>query len=102
MKRNAAVDVALFLLASPVLLMLYLLRCWTHMQFLKAASAASIECECGREVSLVGMWRCSCGFTYRGHLLRICPVCGRLPSMVRCYGCGVTTKLPEPFHGTAH
>jgi hypothetical protein len=48
-------------------------------------------------VSLVGMWRCSCGnHVYRGHLLRLCPVCGTVPVVVRCYRCGVTTKLPDP------
>jgi hypothetical protein len=100
MKRTTAIDTVLFLLASPVLFALFMYRCWKHAQFLRAATTPSLECQCGRQVSLVGIWRCSCGFTYRGHLLRLCPICGRLPSMVRCYGCGITTKLPEPFHGT--
>jgi len=102
MRRNAVVDTVLFLLASPVLLVLFIYRCWQHVQFLRAATTPSFACECGQAVSLVGMWRCSCGFTYRGHLLRVCPICGRLPSMVRCYGCGVTAKLPEPFQGTGN
>jgi hypothetical protein len=38
----------------------------------------------------------ACGFTYRGHLLRVCPICFSLPAMVRCYDCGLTTKLPDP------
>lgn len=100
MRRTTALDIALFVLASPVMLVIFLYRSWKHVQFLRIATAASCVCQCGRPVSLVGMWRCSCGFTYRGHLMRICPVCGRLPSMVRCWVCGVTTKLPEPFYGT--
>src|SRR5216684_1174789 len=47
---------------------------------------------------LVGLWRCSCSFIYRGHLLQLCPLCGRVPRIVRCYTCGLTTKLPEPYH----
>jgi len=45
--------------------------------------------------SLVGLWRCSCGFTYRGHLLRSCPVCREYSVRGRCYRCGVNHKLPE-------
>ena len=100
MRWRTVIDVLLFVLASPLLLAAFLYRSWKHARFLSMATKPSIECECGREVSLVGMWRCSCGFTYRGLLMRICTVCGRLPSMVRCYGCGATTKLPEPYHGT--
>jgi len=51
---------------------------------------------CGETVSLVGLWRCGCGYTYKGHLLRVCPVCKGLPRMVRCFSCGITVKLPEP------
>jgi hypothetical protein len=102
MKRSNASDIVVWVLAAPILFAIFVVRCWKQVKFLRAATAPSFECQCGRAVSLVGMWRCSCGFTYRGHLLRICPVCERLPSMVRCYGCGVTTKLPEPFHGTDH
>ena len=69
MKRNTVIDIALFLLASPVLLVLFVHRCWTHVRFLRRATVPSIECRCGRPVSLVGMWRCSCGFTYRSHAL---------------------------------
>src|SRR6266852_4377385 len=32
------------------------------------------------------------------HLPRLCPLCGRVPRIVRCYTCGLTTKLPEPYH----
>jgi hypothetical protein len=97
-KQKWIVDLILFILASPILLVLFLLRTWQHGKFLRLAATPSLICECGRTVSLVGIWRCGCGFTYRGHLLRICPVCGSLPSVVRCYGCRITTKLPEPYH----
>lgn len=102
MKRNLWADLVLFMLASPILLVLFLHRSWRHLQFLKVATLPWIVCPCGRRVSLVGMWRCGCGFTYRGHLVRMCPVCGRLPVMVRCYGCGLTMKLPEPSYGADH
>ncbi len=90
------VDVALFVLASPVYAYQAFRKLQRKHEFFRMASANAVTCECGSPVSLVGMWRCSCGFTYRGHLLRVCPVCKTLPSVVRCFRCGVTIKLPEP------
>ena len=101
MRREWVGDCILFVLASPILFGHFLLRTWKHCRFLRMAAAPAVVCECGGRVSLVGIWRCSCGFTYRGHLLRVCPVCGSLPCVVRCYGCGVTTKLPEPYDDSA-
>lgn len=94
--EEKVLDVALLLLASPVYGAIALRRAVRHYHFLRIAFASSFTCECGEELSLVGMWRCSCRFTYRGHLLWVCPVCGALPCVIRCYRCGVTTKLPEP------
>lgn len=93
--RNAFIDGALFVLASPILAVKATRRALQRYRFFRLAIAAAIVCECGAEVSLVGFWKCSCGFTYRGHLLRLCPVCGTIPCVMRCYRCGVTTKLPE-------
>lgn len=93
--KNPWVDGALFLLASPILFLKGLRRAGERYRFFRLAMSPTIICGCGAEVPLVGAWRCSCGFTYRGHLLRICPVCGTIPCVVRCYRCGVTTKLPE-------
>ena len=89
------IDTALFILASPVLLFQAVRRGRERLEFFQLAMEPSIICECGAPVSLVGFWKCSCGFTYRGHLLRACPVCGTIPVVVRCYRCNVTTKLPE-------
>ena len=94
--EERALDLALLVLASPVYAALALRRAVRHYRFLGVGFASSLTCECGENLSLVGMWRCSCRFTYRGHLLRVCPVCGALPCVIRCYHCGVTTKLPEP------
>ena len=93
--RNPWTDVALFVLASPVLAVKAVRRALQRYRFFRLAMEPAIVCECGATVSLVGFWQCSCGFTYRGHLLRLCPVCGTIPCVVRCYRCGVTTKLPE-------
>jgi hypothetical protein len=90
-------DALLFILASPILLVLGVRRTVARYRYLRLALQAAITCECGEPVSLVGLWRCSCGnWVYRGHLLRVCPVCRTVPVVVRCYRCGVTTKLPEP------
>jgi hypothetical protein len=88
-------DGILFFLASPILFVCALRRGCERYRFFEMAMEPAIVCECGAPVSLVGLWRCSCGFTYRGHLLRTCPVCGTIPCVVRCYRCGVTKKLPE-------
>jgi hypothetical protein len=92
---DTVVDGVLLILASPILLFRTALRAVERYRFFKIAMEPHITCECGAPISLVGLWRCSCRYTYRGHLLRICPVCGTIPCVVRCYRCGVTTKLPE-------
>ena len=93
--RDPWIDGALFVLASPILAVKAVRRALERYRFFRLATQPVVVCECGSEVSLVGFWKCSCGFCYRGHLLRVCPVCGSLPCVVRCYRCGVTTKLPE-------
>jgi hypothetical protein len=94
--RDLSVDVALFLLASPILAVQALRRVIQRYRFIRLAMEPTIICECGAAVSLVGCWQCSCkSWVYKGHLLRRCPVCHTTPYVVRCYRCGVTTKLPE-------
>jgi len=95
-RKLTPLDFVLYALASPILLALAVRRWWERYQFMRVATQPSIICECGAPVTLVGVWRCSCRFTYAGHLLRRCPVCGTVPCIVRCYHCGLTTKLPEP------
>ena len=94
--KDVWVDVLLFVLASPVLFVLAVRRILARGRYLHLASQSAITCECGQPVSLVGKWRCGCGnYVYRGHLLRVCPVCHTVPIIVRCYRCGVTTRLPD-------
>jgi hypothetical protein len=93
--KDPWIDGALFVLASPILAVKAVRRALERYRFFRLAMERAIVCECGSEISLVGLWKCSCGFCYRGHLLRVCPVCGSIPCVVRCYRCGVTTKLPE-------
>jgi hypothetical protein len=93
--KQSLLDCVLFVLSSPILAAQALRRAHERYRFFRLAMVPEMLCECGATVSLVGYWRCSCGFTYRGHLLRACPVCGSIPCVARCYRCGVTTKLPE-------
>lgn len=86
---------ALHVLASPVYAVRFAGLAATRYRFLRIATAAGMQCECGAWLSLVGLWKCSCGFTYRGHLLRRCPVCDSVPCVIRCFRCGVTTKLSD-------
>lgn len=95
MTKGRVFDCVLFVLASPVLTVQALRRAHERYRFFRLAMQPVMDCECGATVSLVGFWRCSCGFTYRGHLLRMCPVCGSIPCVARCYRCGITAKLPE-------
>ena len=84
------------LLALPFVLVQWIVRMIHDTAFWKTAYAVEIRCRnCGGSISLVGIWRCGCRFTYRGHLLRQCPICGAMPRMVRCFNCGVTERLPE-------
>lgn len=95
--KRIAFEVILFALASPWLILEMLFRAAWRLRFLCVAYATSFRCRvCGSTVSLVGAWRCSCGYTYRGHLLRTCPVCRSVPRMARCFRCGSTARLPEP------
>ena len=90
------VELLCWVAASPLLLAGWLVRMVRSLEFWRTAYAAAIPCgNCGAPISLVGMWRCGCQFTYRGHLLRECPICGSVPRMVRCFACGVTERLPE-------
>ena len=90
-------DLILLVFASPVYVAKGMVRLVRKCKFWKVSYTPQITCRnCGEAISLVGMWRCGCGFTYKGHLLRVCPVCGSLPRMVRCFSCGITEKLPEP------
>jgi hypothetical protein len=93
--NDTILDCLLFILASPILLFQKVRRVVERYRFFALAMQPEMPCECGSVISLVGLWRCSCSFTYRGHLLRTCLACGTIPYIVRCYRCGVTTKLPE-------
>jgi hypothetical protein len=52
---------------------------------------------CGREVSLLGRWQCTCNYVYDGFYFSLCPVCGTQPSYIRCERCGVGIKNPLLF-----
>lgn len=93
--KNPWVRLALYALASPVYAYRFARHVEERWRFMRLAVAPGMLCECGVWLSLVGLWKCSCGFTFRGHLLRRCPVCGTVPCVIRCFRCGVTTKLPE-------
>ncbi len=82
--------------AAPIRIAGWLLLAVRGVRFWRMAYLPEIICQnCGAPVSLVGIWRCGCQFTYRGHLLRECPICGSMPRMVRCFNCGITERLPE-------
>jgi hypothetical protein len=90
------VDFLWWLLATPIMVLRWTIRTVRRLKFWRTAYAPEILCgNCGAAISLVGIWKCGCQFTYRGHLLRECPICGSMPRMVRCFNCGVTERLLE-------
>ena len=92
--KEQHLDLILFLLASPVLAIVGIARIIRRFSRLRLAAEPRTVCRtCGGDIVLVGFWRCGCGFTYRGHVLRICPVCGSFPRMIRCFACGATEKV---------
>jgi len=94
--NGALLDLVLWILASPLLFVQSALRMARRIRFYRTAYAGQIPCRhCGAAISLVNLWRCPCGFTAAGHLLRECRNCGSLPRMVRCYECGATERLPD-------
>lgn len=87
-------DLLLLVLASPIFLLLAVVRGVRHVIRLPKAIQPAITCRaCGHPISLVGLWRCGCGHTYQGHVLRYCPVCGALPKMIRCFNCQATEHV---------
>src|SRR5436853_547170 len=68
------------MLASPIYLVRWLMRLVRRWRFWRMAYTPAITCGfCGATIWLVGVWRCGCGFQAASHLLRPCPICGRLP-----------------------
>jgi hypothetical protein len=87
-------DFALFILASPILAARTIIRFVRHLAILRLTVQPTLPCPtCGALIYLVGMWRCGCGFTGEGHLLRFCPVCHSFPGMIRCVRCGATVAV---------
>jgi hypothetical protein len=83
-----------YMLALPFLIIWGMIRIARYVRLLTLSVSPSIACiGCRSEVALLGIWRCRCGFTYKGHLMRPCPVCARVPRVVRCLNCSVTTQL---------
>lgn len=94
MTKNWSVGIALFLLACPVYALVWLVRLARGLAFVRLAGRRGLTCRtCGETILLVGFWRCACGFTYRGQLLQLCPVCGTLPELIHCEHCGATERV---------
>lgn len=94
---NLLVMIALWLLATPIFCIKAVAGLLKRRRFWSVAYRPRLVCRnCGGVISLVGTWECRCGYTYQGHVLRQCPVCGNLPRFVRCFACGTTELLPKP------
>jgi len=84
----------IFFIALPTYCVVYAFRLFLMCWRARYALSTQVRCfNCRASVSLVGGWRCHCGYTYMGSVLRLCPVCGTRPAFVRCRNCGVTRKI---------
>ena len=52
---------------------------------------------CGRSISLLGRWQCTCNYVFDGFYFSRCPVCSSKPPYIRCGRCGVGIKNPMNF-----
>lgn len=87
-------DLALFLLASPILAVRAVVRFLRHLSFLRMTVQSTLTCPlCKGTISLLGMYKCACGHVFQGHLLSNCESCGSSPSLIRCYRCGATKPV---------
>ena len=83
-----------YVLALPLLALWGIFQLIRYLRLLRQSVSTSLRCgNCHRQIDLVGMWACQCGYTYTGHLMKPCPICHRVPKIARCYHCTVTTKL---------
>ncbi len=89
--RTSSLWLAMRILALPTTAAVSIYRA---IHSARNALKSEIRCRgCGSSVQLIRGWRCSCGFTYVGHLLMACTVCGSRPFLVRCEDCGLTAKV---------
>jgi hypothetical protein len=89
-------DLILLARASPILAVRGVIRFVRHIMFLRLVIQPTLPCKtCGDIIHLLGMWRCGCGATVEGHLLRTCAVCHSFPSMIRCHRCGATQAVRQ-------
>lgn len=77
---------------------------WSHRGYRRlrgawiVATRDSLPCPgCRHEVSLIGRFRCSCGFTYDGYGFAPCPICLDIPPYLPCSRCGVGVMNPARF-----
>jgi len=93
MWKRCAVGAA-YILAAPLLLVWAAVKAVRYVRLLiRSVSGSAVCVGCHREVPLLGIWQCECGFRYEGHLLTPCSICHRVPKIARCFHCGLTTKL---------
>lgn len=94
--RALVANIVLWVLSLPAALFVWLVHAAHCIPFWKVAYSATIPCRtCRTPISLLGQWRCGCGYVYQGHMLRPCPICHSLPRIARCLTCGCTELLPE-------
>ena len=97
MKKERDTDclkVLSYVIGGPILLPWLMYRFVIYLRKMSVGGDVVRTCtSCGASIPLVGIWRCQCGYTFRGHLLTSCPMCHSIPVLVRCSQCQVTTKL---------
>jgi len=53
----------------------------------------SIPCStCGTPIPQLGLWECSCSFSFYSAYFAPCPLCRAVPLFIVCGRCGASTK----------
>jgi len=83
-----------FILLLPISLFKTIKKSVFLIRRLKRSVQTNIVCSnCQHTIPLTGMWQCTCGFQYTGHILKVCPLCQNVPNLIRCPECGVTKLI---------
>lgn len=84
-------SLAIHLMALPAAVLFAIAR---NLWAARNALRTRMRCRhCGNEMALVRAWRCGCGHTFVGSVLRKCEVCGSRPLVIRCNDCGLTWRI---------
>lgn len=93
----SAIRAVLYVLASPWFAVFYGVRAVRGLgrgiRRLRAGlSDDEVICAQGHRNSVLGRWRCGCGFVFLGRASAACPNCGVTAGWIECDRCGLGVR----------